>query len=61
MTPVVAPTVMLAIFEDDHVPPAAVLVSVVVAPKQVVVSPAIADNGLTVIFLVAIQPVAVSW
>jgi hypothetical protein len=41
------------------VPPIAVLVSVVVVPKHVVVSPAIADNGLTVIFLVAIHPVAV--
>jgi hypothetical protein len=59
LTPVTTPpalTVAIAVFEDDHVPPATLPVKVVVAPAQSVVVPEIVGVGLTVMVVVLEQP-----
>jgi hypothetical protein len=48
----VEPTVATAVFDDDHVPPGVVLLSVVAAPVPTVVMPVIAGSAaLTVTIL----------
>lgn len=56
-TPVVEPTVAMAVLPEVHVPPGAVLLSVIVMPAHTLVLPVMPGGaGVTVTIAVILQP-----
>jgi hypothetical protein len=60
MIPVVEPAIATAVFPETHVPPDVMLPNVMVRPWHTLDSPEIVPgNGLTVTFMVTVQPMPV--